>query len=68
MIYVKNEKKGEIILEVAVQLDHLGGQSHGGYDFEMEKSRNWHWMWSKFYFYKKHNNYNWFFKNFTKLY
>ena len=49
--------RGEIILEVNVQLDHLGGQSHGKYDFEMEKSRNWHWMWSKFYYYKKHHNY-----------
>tara|TARA_B110000483_G_scaffold234598_1_gene304912 strand:+ start:846 stop:1694 length:849 start_codon:yes stop_codon:yes gene_type:complete len=48
---------GESILEINVQLDHLGGQSHGEYDFEMEKSRNWHWMWSKFYFYKKHHNY-----------
>ena len=51
------KKKGESILEVNVQLDHLGGQSHGKYDFEMEKSRNWHWMWSRFYFYKKHQNY-----------
>ena len=23
----------------------------------MEKSRNWHWMWSKFYYLKKHNSY-----------
>ena len=51
------KKKGESILEVNIQLDHLGGQSHGKYDFEMELSRNWHWMWSKFYFYKKNKNY-----------
>ena len=25
--------------------------------FEFEKCRNWHWMWSSFYFYKKNNNY-----------
>ena len=48
---------GESILEVNVELTHLGNQSHGGYDFEMEKSRNWHWMWSNFYYYKKHHNY-----------
>jgi N-acetylglucosaminyl-diphospho-decaprenol L-rhamnosyltransferase len=48
---------GQNILELNIQLNHLGNQSHGGYDFEMEKSRNWHWMWSKFYFYKKHHNY-----------
>jgi hypothetical protein len=23
----------------------------------MEKSRNWHWMWSKFYYNKKHYGY-----------
>ena len=23
----------------------------------MEKSRNWHWMWSKFYYKKKHEGY-----------
>ena len=48
---------GEYVLEVSVELSHLGGQSHGQYDFEMEKSRNWHWMWSNFYFYRKHHNY-----------
>ena len=53
----RTRNRGEIILEVNVQLDHLGGQSHGKYDLEMEKSRNWHWMWSNFYYYKKHHNY-----------
>ena len=34
---------------------HLGGKSVN-YEFahEVELSRNWHWMWSKFYFNKKH--------------
>tara|TARA_B100000900_G_C20589306_1_gene720982 strand:- start:1309 stop:2145 length:837 start_codon:yes stop_codon:yes gene_type:complete len=50
-------EKGENILEINVEIDHLGGQSHGQFDSEMENSRNWHWMWSKFYFYKKHHNY-----------
>ena len=49
--------QGEKILEINVELSHLGGQSHGKYDLEMENSRNWHWMWSKFYYYKKHYNY-----------
>ena len=26
-------------------------------NYEMEKSRNWHWMWSTFYFHKKHYGY-----------
>ena len=50
-------EQGENILEINVEIDHLGGQSHGQFDSEMENSRNWHWMWSKFYFYKKHHNY-----------
>ena len=50
-------EQGENILEINVEIDHLGGQSHGEFDSEMENSRNWHWMWSKFYFYKKHHNY-----------
>ena len=49
--------QGENILEINVEVNHLGNQSHGGYDLEMEKSRNWHWMWSNFYYYKKHHNY-----------
>ncbi len=48
---------GKIIL-VNVKINHLGGNSHSNKDdFEMEKSRNWHWMWSKFYFAKKHNGF-----------
>ena len=39
-------------------VDHIGGASHDNeYDEEMEKSRNWHWMWSKFYYHKKHDGY-----------
>tara|TARA_B100000989_G_scaffold2848_1_gene1987 strand:+ start:987 stop:1838 length:852 start_codon:yes stop_codon:yes gene_type:complete len=49
--------KNERIIELGVQLFHLGGKSHGGEDFEIEKSKNWHWMWSKFYFNKKYNGY-----------
>ena len=53
---VKN-KNGRIIL-LNIKINHLGGLSHGKkYDAEMEKSRNWHWMWSKFYFNQKHHSY-----------
>ena len=59
---------GERILEINIVINHLGGQSHGDYDLEMEKSRNWHWMWSKFYFNKKHHNYFYsFFKTLPNL-
>ena len=49
--------KGELIFELNVELFHLGGKSHGDTDFEIEKSRNWHWMWSKFYFNKKYHGF-----------
>ena len=64
---VKNND-GRIII-VNTLVEHLGGLSHGNReDFELEKSRNWHWMWSKFYFNKKHNGYlNAFFKVFLNL-
>ena len=53
---VKDEK-GRIIL-INAELTHEVGFSHGKRDdFEMEKSRNWHWMWSKFYYSKKHKGY-----------
>jgi len=50
-------KKRKIIL-INSKIKHLGGLSHGNReDIEMEKSRNWHWMWSNFYYLKKHNSY-----------
>ena len=52
----KEKDKRIILLDVPVT--HFGGLSHGNRDdLEMEKSRNWHWMWSKFYFNKKHYGY-----------
>jgi len=38
------------------KITHYGGKSHDEHvNHEMEVSRNWHWMWSSFYFEKKHN-------------
>ena len=51
------KNKGEQIIEINVEVSHLGNQSHGGFDLEIEKSRNWHWMWSRFYFSKKYKGY-----------
>ena len=49
---------GGRILKVNLPIVHLGGLSHGDRNsLEMEKSRNWHWMWSKFYYQKKHYGY-----------
>lgn len=47
-----NEK---IYLIPKARIEHLGGKSHGEeFSLEMEVSRNWHWMWSNFYYNKKH--------------
>tara|TARA_B100000965_G_C19467466_1_gene702546 strand:+ start:19 stop:906 length:888 start_codon:yes stop_codon:yes gene_type:complete len=40
------------------KINHLGGKTvDPKYEDEVELSRNWHWMWSKFYFNKKHYGY-----------
>ncbi|MAV76985.1 MAG: hypothetical protein CMG02_01350 [Candidatus Marinimicrobia bacterium] len=37
---------------------HEGGHSHdSSFNYEMELSRNWHWMWSTFYYNKKHKGF-----------
>jgi N-acetylglucosaminyl-diphospho-decaprenol L-rhamnosyltransferase len=52
------EKNRKIYLNKNIKIHHLGGSSHNkSIDFEMELSRNWHWMWSTFYFNKKHYGY-----------
>ena len=51
---LKNKRK-KIYLDKKIVVNHLGGSSHNeSINFEMELSRNWHWMWSTYYFNKKH--------------
>ncbi len=51
-----NDKK--IYLDPNIKISHVGGSSHNqSINFEMELSRNWHWMWSTFYFHKKYNGF-----------
>ncbi len=52
-------KKGEKIYAILdVKFEHLGLQSsEAKYSNEIKKNRNWHYCWSKFYFYKKNYNY-----------
>jgi len=41
-----------------IKFEHLGSQSHDvKYNHEAKLSRNWHYCWSKFYYYKKNVNY-----------
>ena len=51
------KKKNKIIYySPNTKVYHEGGKSHdNSYNYEMELSRNWHWMWSTFYYNKKHN-------------
>jgi len=54
---IKNLNKN-IYLDPKITIDHLGGSSHNSkINFEMELSRNWHWMWSTFYYHKKYNGF-----------
>ena len=54
---LKNKDK-KIYLDKKIVIHHLGGSSHNKtLNFEMELSRNWHWMWSTFYYHKKHKGF-----------
>lgn len=53
---VDNSKK--ILMIDNLFIKHIGRSSaNKKYNREIELNRNWHYMWSKFYFYKKHYGY-----------
>ena len=48
----------KIFSDSSIVVKHQGGSSHEEkYNYEMELSRNWHWMWSLFYFNRKHKGF-----------
>ena len=50
-----NEKGENIYIIKKSKINHLGAKAvNEKYAYEVELSRNWHWMWSKFYYNKKH--------------
>jgi len=55
----KIKKNNEKIFVIPTsKINHLGGKAvDPKYEKQIELSRNWHWMWSKFYFNKKHYGY-----------
>ena len=54
---VKNYN-GKIYLDRLIKINHDGSQSvNKPNKFELEKNRNWHWMWSTFYFHKKYKGF-----------
>ena len=65
-LYLENEDLCKIIIDQGEniyvvpksKIKHLGGKAvDEKYRYEIELSRNWHWVWSKFYFNKKHYGY-----------
>jgi len=65
-LYLENEDLCKRLIEKDIdiyvipksKIDHLGGKAvDPKYRNEIEYLRNWHWMWSKFYFNKKHYGY-----------
>ena len=49
------EKNENIFVIPKSKIKHLGGKAVNiKYSQEIEFSRNWHWLWSKFYYNKKH--------------
>ena len=52
----KNE--GKIYLDNNIKIHHQGAVSVDKIDqFELEKNRNWHWMWSTFYYHRKYKGF-----------
>jgi len=52
------EKNKKIYLSTHIKVYHEGGLSHDEtFNYQMELSRNWHWMWSTFYYNKKYRGF-----------
>ena len=50
-----NEK---IYIDTSIEIFHASGKSvNKNFSYEVELTRNWHWMWSLFYFNRKHFNF-----------
>ena len=49
------EGGGNILVATKAKIKHLAGKAvDSKFENEIEFSRNWHWIWSKFYYNKKH--------------
>jgi N-acetylglucosaminyl-diphospho-decaprenol L-rhamnosyltransferase len=64
------EAKEYIYIAPNSKIKHLGGEAvNSKFKNEVEFARNWHWVWSKFYFNKKHYGYSIaFLKGFPKFF
>ena len=52
------KNNGKIYISPNIKIFHLGARSVNKiFSKEIELTRNWHWMWSLFYYNKKHSNF-----------
>ena len=50
--------KEKIYIDTSIEIFHASGKSVNKiFSYEVELARNWHWMWSLFYFNRKHLNF-----------
>ena len=57
-MFKSKKNNGKLFIIKNSKIHHLGAQAvDDKYSEEIELSRNWHWMWSKFYFNKKHRGF-----------
>lgn len=47
--------KKKIYINKSFLIDHIGAKSSNLGKNEFDQIRNWHWMWSQYYYYKKYN-------------
>tara|TARA_B100000795_G_C22742020_1_gene415767 strand:- start:386 stop:1192 length:807 start_codon:yes stop_codon:yes gene_type:complete len=52
-------KKNQKVIKINIFFKHLYGSHDKKFNFEIEINRNWHYMWSRFYYIKK--NYSFFY-------
>tara|TARA_B100000900_G_scaffold148328_1_gene125837 strand:+ start:5535 stop:6365 length:831 start_codon:yes stop_codon:yes gene_type:complete len=63
---MKSDQK--IYINKSFEIHHSGAKSSNLGEKEFDQLRNWHWMWSQYYFFKKYNgNFLAFTKFFSKL-
>ena len=63
----KKENKKMFVIK-NIKFDHFGGASHDKkYDFQASLSRNWHYNWSKFYYFRKNYSYLYALKKFVPI-
>ena len=62
------KKNQKMFVVENIKFEHIGGSSHEiKFNFEAKLSRNWHYNWSKFYYFKKNFSYLYALKKFSTV-